>query len=179
MEKTDDRIFFTECLVQAILQLAREKPFAEISVTELCQKAGVSRMTFYRSFHSKEEALYRYVDWIVEKYKREIVRDKGFAAYIRMEYIVLIFTYFSTYRELIDCMVKHHIDDYLRKKFVQTELNLTMRSDFDAQSRYMAVAYANALYGVLTEWLCSGSMEDAAVPAGVVFDTFKERVRRY
>ena len=76
-------------------------------------------------------------------------------------------------------MVEHHIDDYLRKKFVQTELNLTLRSDFDLQSRYMAVAYANALYGVLTDWLCSGSSTDAEVPAQVVFETFRDKIRRY
>lgn len=178
MKDNNSDIFFTECFVKAIMLLIKEKPFSEISVTELCGKARISRMTFYRNFSSREDVFYKYTDWIVEKYKREIVRDKGFASYIRLEYIKLIFDYFKEYSELVVCMVENHLDDHLRKTFVQTELNLTLNSDFDQKSRYTAVAYANALYGVLIDWLCSGDT-DSDEPANVVFQIFSEQIKRY
>ena len=44
-----------ECIVSAILQLINDKPLSSISVSELCSKAGVSRMTFYRNYDSIED----------------------------------------------------------------------------------------------------------------------------
>ena len=42
--------FVKECLRTALLELIQEKSYKELSVTELCRKAGVSRMSFYRNY---------------------------------------------------------------------------------------------------------------------------------
>ena len=39
-----------DCLKGALLTLIREKSYKGISVSELCRKAGVSRMAFYRNY---------------------------------------------------------------------------------------------------------------------------------
>ena len=39
-----------DCLKGALLTLIREKSYKDISVSELCRKAGVSRMAFYRNY---------------------------------------------------------------------------------------------------------------------------------
>ena len=39
-----------DCLKGAPLTLIREKSYKDISVSELCRKAGVSRMAFYRNY---------------------------------------------------------------------------------------------------------------------------------
>lgn len=43
------------CITKALVKLTQEKALSSISVTELCQAAGVSRMAFYRNYRSKEE----------------------------------------------------------------------------------------------------------------------------
>ncbi len=179
MNEYNDNSFFTDCLINSFLILLKEKKYEELSVSELCKKAGISRMTFYRTYHSKEEVFYRYIDRLVEDYKIEITHDKGFASYIRLEYIELIFAYFRKYSEVVKCMVENHIDDYLRKKFIRTELNLTLDSDVDNNSRYTAIAYANALYGLLTDWICSGMTENPIVPATVLYNIFSGQIKRY
>ena len=50
-----------ESLTEALLQLMRAKPLAEISVSELCDKAGVSRVSFYRNFDSMDDILVRHL----------------------------------------------------------------------------------------------------------------------
>ena len=42
---------------QAFLILLQEEPYARISITQLCQAAGISRQTFYNLFQSKENVL--------------------------------------------------------------------------------------------------------------------------
>lgn len=45
-------LFAKECIVSALIQLIYAKPLSSITISELCQKAGVSRMTFYRNYKS-------------------------------------------------------------------------------------------------------------------------------
>ena len=46
--------FTRQCLEEALLLLLEKKSLQEISVSELCAKAGVSRMTFYSRYKTKE-----------------------------------------------------------------------------------------------------------------------------
>ena len=46
-----------ESLQGALLQLIAKKSYDSITVTELCKKAGVSRMAFYGNFESKDEII--------------------------------------------------------------------------------------------------------------------------
>lgn len=56
-----------ECIAQALSKLIETKPFSEIKITELTRIAGVSRMTYYRNFNSKEEIFSAYFDIILEE----------------------------------------------------------------------------------------------------------------
>ena len=47
-------------LSEALLELMSERPFREISVVDVCQRARVHRTTFYAHFEDKN-ALLRYV----------------------------------------------------------------------------------------------------------------------
>jgi len=42
--------------------IMKRKDFNEISITEITQKAGVSRMAFYRNYKSKEDIIINYID---------------------------------------------------------------------------------------------------------------------
>lgn len=46
-----------ECIETALLLLLEHKSFESITITELTQKAGVSRPAFYRNYDSKEAIL--------------------------------------------------------------------------------------------------------------------------
>ena len=52
--------FSKQCLTDALFLLLEHKPFQKITIKELTEKAGVSRLTFYRSFDTKEDILKRY-----------------------------------------------------------------------------------------------------------------------
>lgn len=44
-------------LIEAMLSLLEQKEYAQLSVREICDAAGLSRQTFYNCFDSKEEVL--------------------------------------------------------------------------------------------------------------------------
>ena len=51
-----------ESITQAMAALMLEKPFDRISVTELVQRAGVSRNSYYRNFADLDDVLRRYIE---------------------------------------------------------------------------------------------------------------------
>ncbi len=51
------RSFSKDCLSDALLLLMYKKPVSEITVSEITQKAGVSRATWFRHFKDKREAV--------------------------------------------------------------------------------------------------------------------------
>lgn len=57
-KQTDRRIERTRALLhEALGALIREKPYDQISVTEILDRAGISRSTFYIHFRDKDELL--------------------------------------------------------------------------------------------------------------------------
>lgn len=55
-------------LLQAVIQLAREKNYETITVQDICSEAGVSTGSFYHQFRSKDDLVheaYQSVDWLL------------------------------------------------------------------------------------------------------------------
>ena len=46
----------------AVYVLMLKRPYEEISVKEICERAGVSRMSFYRYYNNKEDIFVDYCD---------------------------------------------------------------------------------------------------------------------
>ena len=57
MNNNEQKQFFRECLYTALMELMTKKPIEKIGIGELCSRAGVSRMTYYRNYRSKEDIL--------------------------------------------------------------------------------------------------------------------------
>lgn len=53
----ESRKFTRECITTAIVKLMKVKEYSKITVTDICEKAGVSRAGFYRNFKDKEDVM--------------------------------------------------------------------------------------------------------------------------
>lgn len=58
----------TEYITEALLLMMKKKPYNDISVTVLCEKAGVTRMSFYRNFNTKEDVLKAWITTITDHF---------------------------------------------------------------------------------------------------------------
>ena len=80
-------------LAESLLQLMAEKPFAEITVREIAEGAGVDRSTYYRHFATREDVLEDYLDGVVSRYIDQVDREAS-----RLESLRGMFTFFAGYR---------------------------------------------------------------------------------
>ena len=62
MNNVEQKTFNQQCLYTALMQMSNKKTIDSITIGELCDYAGVSRMTYYRSYTSKEEILLQHLE---------------------------------------------------------------------------------------------------------------------
>lgn len=61
--KTDRRVLLTKGLIkEAFLELKKSHSLADIKVTDLCERAGIGRGTFYRHYRNMNEVLDEVLD---------------------------------------------------------------------------------------------------------------------
>ncbi|ULQ59275.1 TetR family transcriptional regulator [Brucepastera parasyntrophica] len=49
-------------IFEALLSLMDKKPYAKISISDICEKAGIARTTFYRYYNDKDDVFFEYFD---------------------------------------------------------------------------------------------------------------------
>ena len=60
-----------ESLTDALFYLMSKKDFNNIAITELSKKAGVSRLSFYRNFDSKEDIIKKWITTTTDNFLKE------------------------------------------------------------------------------------------------------------
>ncbi len=55
-------------IADALLLLLKEKSYDQITITDITEKAGVARLTFYRNFEKKEDILQFHFDRVFSEY---------------------------------------------------------------------------------------------------------------
>ena len=122
--RTDSQ-FTKECIMDALLQLMQTKDYDAITITDLTRRAGVSRMSYYRNYHSKDEILTDYMYRIITEYARELnfstIRS-GFQTY---EHILHSLRYLRKYKDYVLCLQKANRSEILLQGLDRYMLSVT------------------------------------------------------
>ena len=66
-KKQDARVRYTKMMIRnSLLELLRTKPIAKITVTEICEMAGINRATFYAHYSDPSDLLHALESEIIE-----------------------------------------------------------------------------------------------------------------
>lgn len=63
-------------IADSLLILIKDTPYHQISITDIMEKAGLSRLTFYRNFESKEDILRFHFDRVFSAYISSVQVDE-------------------------------------------------------------------------------------------------------
>lgn len=151
-----------ECIVTALMQLLKEKPLSAISISELTERAGVSRMTYYRNYQSKEDIFASYLEEALTAYQkeaRELSLDKHIFAVANLYHC---FSYFEKHKEFLDSLFKSGLGHLLLDAISQYILNTWYKPEDGIESYYGLQAFAGALYNLYISWSANGSKETPA-----------------
>ena len=143
----------SEYIMDALLMLMRKKEYKDISITEICEKAGVTRMSFYRNFESKEDILKKWLTSITNdflaisgiSYKNDSNRD----------YFIKLFTHLKQHKVICTAMYKADLIYLGKEQFDRVFLEIH-RGDYDD---YKSFFLAGGIYNVFLLWLINGCGE--------------------
>ncbi|MBQ6293045.1 MAG: TetR/AcrR family transcriptional regulator [Lachnospiraceae bacterium] len=142
-----------EYIITALLQLLHKKAFSQISVTELCRKAGVSRMSFYRYFESREDVLKKWCAQITDKF----VAESGihYRTDTLKQYFTTLFTHVLQYREMSFILRKNGLL-WIVKDDIDRVFFETYRGVYD---EYKMSFITGGIFNAYTLWIENGLRE--------------------
>lgn len=164
-------------IVEALCALMKNTSFQDISITAVTKKAGVSRMSFYRNFESKEDVISYYIDYMMKAYlANSPIYQPGTHNFKTKAHIEFTLCYFREYREFFLCLDKEHLTGLLLSKIdAYISENVKVPQD-DPTYHYRLYAFAGALYNVYIEWIKHNMTVPASALADMLYDTYHPEV---
>lgn len=69
--------FLRTCIFEALMLLLDQKKYEDITISELAEKAGVSRMTYYRTYENKEDVVVQFLNSRTDELLKEFDKKSG------------------------------------------------------------------------------------------------------
>lgn len=148
-----------EAMEIALIKLLKKKDINKITVTELCETAGVGRSSFYRNFESMENAAVSYVNRIYREYfeknpvNPEVFKKGRFLFFLRER-----FRFIKEHKEVFIALHKNGIlynvlvkmDSKIKAQFFVADVS---------ESDYFSAMITGFSAGVIEEWVAGGMEE--------------------
>lgn len=163
-KKTDLRVVKTKkVLYESLLELMKEKPFEEIKVSDICEKALINRSTFYSHYADKYELFSAYIDSLKMALTKELEKNSNIST--SKEYFLEMLRLFLNHVEqqknvyraimqqnrnsIIMDMIYHAFNEDIAKKIEIEEANHREK----IPGSFIATFYLGAVFSVGMKWL--------------------------
>lgn len=145
-----------EYIVSAFEKLLETENYDKISVCDIADKAGVSRMSFYRNFKSKEALIYSFFDEVSKELKNNINNLE-----VKNQFTITkqYFEIFKKYNLAIHSMMESEITKTLGAAIMQKLKDNIPHDYMNKTSKYIPIYYFGAMTSVLMNWLKDGMVE--------------------
>ncbi len=149
--KTEQSAQRQQEIEEGLLSMMRQRRYEEITVSDLCEKLGLPRKSFYRYFGNKEDALLGLLDHRLMRYESHNYSDstrykKGITLNLRW-----FFEFWLTQKDLLDALAYSNISGIL----VERAIHNSQKADiFD----YASGTYSKADVEMHTGFLVCGLM---------------------
>lgn len=144
-----------ERMADALLDLLVQKPYADISVSEITDRADVGRATYYRHFASKDEVLLFKFKTIFE---RDLdVEDIPFdhhSPQAMERYFTAYLSNLAASRDVLERVYAAGLDSLLFIYMYRTVV--TEAADREIVDRYRVALHSASTFAIVDQWITSG-----------------------
>jgi AcrR family transcriptional regulator len=166
-------------LQAALLELLNEKPFRDIQITEIADRAEVSRPAFYLHFHSKEDLLMSHVDLVFEEFQAAIQQEIKSGDIDRQKFSVMLFEYWERYASTLKLVLAADTHQVVLERLrhyvgaVMDDLAVRRtgrRKNKNALNETVVDFMAGGAYLMLTRWIANDRPLSAAQMGQLLFE---------
>lgn len=144
-------------LCDALITLMKNNSFEEITITQICQEADLSRRTFYRLFSSKESVIVYHIKTLCESYSRMFDNEQD----RRLPNVShLFFDFFGQHKDFLLLLKKNHLESLLFETFSALLPQIYLYPDckpIETSNQtiryYMAIFCAGGYAMLLLKWI--------------------------
>jgi len=174
-KKAGQTIYLKTCLRESYFSLLQEKNAENISISEIVKLAGLSRMSFYRYYQTKDDIVRQYIDDSFDEFMDELrnkpVGDLQASA-------TLLFSYFRSNKDRIKILIEQGLFHLFFESFSQflQESNLVIDSKPNISDEGLQYYYQYTSGGILNlikGWV-SGGMKESDEKMALVLKQIKE-----
>jgi len=126
-------------LEQCLLDLMAELPYAGITIGQICDRAGLSRKSFYRYFDSKDGCLHALLDHTIMDGVAYYIPSSG-TQQMDVSLCIRIFEYWRKQTPLLDALEKNSQSLQIMQRLIR--YILTEEADY---ARYMGIAQSDVM----------------------------------
>lgn len=169
----EDAKYSQECIVDAFLILLGEKNLQDIRVTEICKKAGVARITFYKYYKTINDVLKAAVDFKFNEFREELNAAKHGDDIKRI--LEISITAIVTLRKPLKSLARSNMSGILLQYF--TEALSTLLPIFENDSELKRTKYlflSGGVFNILSDWVSLGMKETPKKLAEQIYLTIVE-----
>ena len=180
MNKSKSKYFNTAKKMDiALLSLLKNKPFEYITISEICENAGVNRSTFYLHYETIGDLLDETVRYLLDDFLSYFASNTSSVRlnimecsldelnYISDKYLIPYLTYIKDNKEIFLTALLHSrelgLEDINSRMFENIFCPILNRFHYPANNmNYIMMYYLNGLNAIIIEWLkddCNKSMK--------------------
>lgn len=156
LNNTEKNTFSTRLIIESTLELLKDKEITDISISEISKRSGISRMTIYRNFNTKEEIVKKYIlnllkNWI-HYHTIASTRTETDTMFVRL------FEILQDNKEIFLLLKKRSLL-YLLREILKDVLGPSKeKENFVA---YLSAFYFSGIFGWIEEWINRGMVDSA------------------
>ncbi len=140
-------------ITNALLDLLKEKPFSDISVSELTNRAGIGRVSFYRNYQNKEDILKEESDRLIKEWGKLYESNPESAPETLFP---SLFDFYREHRDFYSTLYTSGLSSIMMDTILSTSQITPEMQNLEA---YMKSFWAYGIYGWLIEWIKRGMTE--------------------
>ena len=153
MNNTEKNSYVKTKITDSLLMLLKENKLSDISISEITEKAGVGRTSFYRNYKSKDDILRQYDLMLIKEW------GKSFESNPRSNVNNLFGSLFQHYKNHADFYMILY-DNNLTDMILDTIKDVSgPKAEMDNKEAYGKAFIAYGIYGWLMEWMSRGMKE--------------------
>ena len=166
-----------ESLEISLLQLLDKKDLKKITISELVERAGVSRAAFYRNYESKEELLESIFQSTVSKITKSL---EGYNFKTDLYQIwVYLFKEAKKEARIISLAVDYNFEKLLTKAVYEfLEKRSKTQKSSQGPASYLNSFLSSAIVSVLAKWIKDGIKVPAEKMASLGLPLFPQKKRK-
>lgn len=145
--------FAKDCMVEALIQLLEKKSIDEISITELTERAGVSRMAYYRNYTSKEDIFEQHLKELMEDYNNYWIKKYPWVINYNMDALIECMQYFQEHKRFATAFICAGLEKQFLNILTNEIIELYKLNGTSKGDTCHAIAVSGALFNFYLDWI--------------------------